>query len=211
MKKLYAIFGGNFDPIHYGHIFLAEKLAKEVFIEKIILLPNSNPPHKKKTKTSIADKLNMIKLATRENDLFHISYLETGKKKIFYTFNTLKKIRKKIGYSVSLCFIMGEDNWQNFHLWRNWESILLYCHILICPRTYEKKNHQNLKKLLNSYVIKDFSLLHKNSFGFIFFSNTPILNISSSQIRENYSKGKNSHGLLPSVVNKYILLKKLYL
>jgi len=82
MIKLYAVFGGNFDPIHNGHIYLSEQLAKEIYIKKIILLPNHNPPHRDKTETSITDKIKMIKLAIFNNPLFKISYLET-KKKLF--------------------------------------------------------------------------------------------------------------------------------
>ncbi len=211
MKKLYAIFGGNFDPIHYGHIYSAEKLAQEISIEKIIFLPNNNPPHREITKTSIADKLKMIKLAIHRNSLFKISYLEIKKTNIFYTIDTLKRFRKKIGYIQPLCFIIGEDNLQNFYLWKNWKKILEYAHLLICPRVHIKKNNDELKKWINSHMVRHVYLLHHKPFGLIFFSNIPITNISSSQIRENYSKGKSSHELLPSIVNQYILLKKLYL
>lgn len=139
MKKLYAIFGGNFDPIHYGHLCMAQNLANEICIEKIIFLPNNNPPHREKSKTSIIDRLKMIKMAINNNALFKISYLETKKIKCFYTIDTLKKIRKIIGYSRPLCFIIGEDNLQNFNLWKDWENILSYSHLLVCPRTHKKK------------------------------------------------------------------------
>ena len=81
MQEIYAIFGGTFDPIHYGHIRSAENLAKEIEIKKIILLPNHNPPHRYKTKTSLKDKLKMIQYAIKDNNLFEISLLETTKKK----------------------------------------------------------------------------------------------------------------------------------
>ncbi len=140
MKKLYTIFGGNFDPIHYGHIHSAEKLAKEIRLEKIIFLPNNNPPHRDKTKTSIIDKMNMIKLAIHNHCLFQVSDLETKSTHVFFTIDTLKKIRKKISFTPSLCLIIGEDNFQNFHLWKDWKKILSYSHLLICPRIHIKKN-----------------------------------------------------------------------
>jgi nicotinate-nucleotide adenylyltransferase len=139
MKKLHAIFGGNFDPIHYGHLYSAQNLAKEISIEKIIFLPNKNPPHREKSKTSIIDKLKMIKIAIHGYALFQISYLETKQKNFFYTIDTLKKIREKIGYVRPLCFIIGEDNLQYFNLWKDWEKILSYSHLLICPRNHKKK------------------------------------------------------------------------
>jgi len=143
MKKLHAIFGGNFDPIHYGHIHTAEKLAQEINIEKIIFLPNNYPPHRKVTETSIIDKIKMIKLAINHSSLFQISYLETKKNNFYYTIDTLTKIRKKIGYLRPLCFIIGEDNLQNLYLWKDWQKIILCAHLLICPRTHIKKKIMN--------------------------------------------------------------------
>lgn len=210
MKKLYAIFGGNFDPIHLGHIQLSQKLAQEISLKKIIFLPNKNPPHKNTTKTCIIERIKMINLAIKKNPLFSISLLETKQEKIFYTVDTLKKIRNKIGFSKHLCFMMGEDNLKYLHTWKNWKDILLYCHLLIFPRVDSKINNYQLKKWVEYYKIKNSNLLYQKSYGFIFFSNINPINISSTQIRNNYFKGKNNDNLLPSIVNKYILLKKLY-
>ncbi|CAL4325183.1 nicotinate-nucleotide adenylyltransferase [Buchnera aphidicola] len=210
MKEIYAIFGGNFDPIHYGHITCAKKLVQEISIKKIILLPNHRPPHRNQTKTSILDKINMIKLAIDGNQLFKISYLEIKKNKIFYTIDTLKKIRRKIGYLQPLCFIIGEDNLNNLNLWKDWEKILSLSHLIICPRKYEKKNNNKLKEWIISHTIKDIDILHKKPYGYIFFSTMPTINISSTQIRKNYYEGKNAKGLLPSNIEKYILSKNLY-
>lgn len=90
MKEIYAILGGNFDPIHYGHILSAEKLAKEISIKKIILLPNQNPPHRSKTKTPLKHKLKMMEYAIKNNNLFEISLLETKKKNFLYCRNIKK-------------------------------------------------------------------------------------------------------------------------
>ncbi|AYN24634.1 nicotinate-nucleotide adenylyltransferase [Buchnera aphidicola] len=210
MKKIYGIFGGNFDPIHYGHINSAEKLAQEISIKKIILLPNYGPPHRLKTKTSIIDRLNMIKLFVKNNKLFTISYLETKKNTTFYTTETLKKIRKKIGYLQSLCFIIGEDHLNNLNVWKDWKKILSLSHLLICPRIHIKKNNPKLRKWIVSHTITNINLLHEKPYGFIFFSKMSMINISSTQIRKNYYESKSSFGLLPSKIDKYILSKNLY-
>lgn len=210
MKKIYAIFGGNFDPIHYGHIYSAENLAQEILITKIILLPNKNPPHRCKSKTPIIDRLKMIKLATTNKKLFEISHLETKGEKIFHTVETLKKIRIKIGFLQPLCFIIGEDNLRNFNQWKNWKEILLYTHLLVCPRINKIKISPDLEKWIFLHSINDPNFLYKNPSGYIFFSKIPIFNISSTKIRNNYYKGKNAYDLVPKDVEKYILLKKLY-
>ena len=210
MKEIYAIFGGNFDPIHYGHITSAEKLSHEISIKKIILLPNCGPPHRSKTKTSIIDRLKMIKFAIKDNKLFTISYLETKKNTTFYTIETLKKIRKKIGYLQPLCFIIGEDNLNNLNIWKDWKKILSLSHLLICPRIHIKKSNPKLKKWISDHTTKNSNLLYKKPFGFIFFSKMSMLNISSTAIRKIYYEGKSACGLLPSKIDKYILSKNLY-
>ncbi|CAL4325140.1 Nicotinate-nucleotide adenylyltransferase [Buchnera aphidicola (Protaphis terricola)] len=207
MKKIYVIFGGNFDPIHYGHILSAKELAKEFLIDKIILLPNHNPPHRSKTQTSLEDKLKMIKYVTKKDTLFEISLLETKKKK-FYTIDTLKKIRLKIGFLESLSFIIGEDNLYSLNLWKNWKKILSYTHLLILPRK-TKKNYK-LEKWIISNTSKNKSYLYNKPCGYIFFSSISIKNISSTQIRKNFSNGKTSSGLIPKEIEKYIISKNLY-
>ncbi|QCI21731.1 nicotinate-nucleotide adenylyltransferase [Buchnera aphidicola (Hyadaphis tataricae)] len=209
MNKLYAIFGGNFDPIHYGHILSVNNLAKEISINHIIFLPNNNPPHREKTKTSIIDRINMIKIAIKKNTLFKISYLETKKKQIFYTINTLKKIRKNIGFSASLCLIIGQDHLQHLHLWKDWQEILRFSHLLILPRICKNINY-TLEKWIQSHIVSNYSLLHEQSSGLIYFSNINRINISSTIIRYNYLNGISCNQLLPDSVNQYILSKKLY-
>ncbi|CAL4324474.1 nicotinate-nucleotide adenylyltransferase [Buchnera aphidicola] len=210
MKKIYAILGGNFNPIHNGHIYSVQNIAKEINIKKIILLPNHHPPHRNITKTSLQDKINMIKLAINHNNLFTISYLETNYQKIFYTIDTLKKIRKKIGYYTSLCFIIGEDNLQYLYHWKEWKKILYFTHLLILPRQCIKKNNFFFQKWIDLHITKNIHLLHEKPYGLIFFSQIPFIHISSSQIRKNYYEGRSCYGLLPYYVDKYIRLKKLY-
>lgn len=208
MNKLYVIFGGSFNPIHYGHIYFAKALIKKIPIKKILFLPNNKHPNKK-TKISIIDKLNMIKLSIENNSFFHISYLES-KKNVFYTIDTLKKIRKNIGQLEPLCFIMGYDNLQNLNLWKDWKSILLFSHLLILPRKCVKNSDLKLEKWINYHRINNAKLLINRPCGSIFFLNEPMVNINSTQIRNNYYTGKSSIGLVPLSVDRYIQLKNLY-
>lgn len=153
----------------------------------------------------------MIKLAIKNNYLFTISILESKDKRIFYTIDTLKKIRKKIGYLKPLFFIIGQDNLELFDTWKDWKKILLLTHLIILPRKCTEKKNIFLKKWINSHMTNNIKLLHYQTAGLIFFSKIPLINISSSQIRDNYFQGKNSSQLLPYAVQQYINLKKLYL
>lgn len=209
MKEIYAVFGGNFDPIHYGHIISAERLAKEILIKKIILLPNRNPPHRSKTPTSLKHKLKMIEYVIKNNNLFELSLLET-KKKVSYTIETLQKIRSKIGFLQPLCFIIGEDNLNNLNIWKNWKEILSYAHLLILPRKSIKKYNKELQEWITLHTIKNKKYLRKKPCGFIFFSSIPFIKISSTQIRKNFNTSENLHKFLPIEVEKYIFEKHLY-
>ncbi|HXK00569.1 MAG TPA: nicotinate (nicotinamide) nucleotide adenylyltransferase, partial [Buchnera sp. (in: enterobacteria)] len=181
MSSLYGILGGTFDPIHYGHIIPAKLLAKEITLKNIILLPNYIPLYRKESITCIKKRLQMIKIAIKEESLFEISTLEI-KQKIFYTIDTLKYIRKKIGYNKPLCFIIGEDNLIFINQWKNWNTLLHFCHLLIFRRNIYNKNKMKpiIKKWIKKNTIKNYHLLHQYSSGLIFFSNTPYINISST-------------------------------
>jgi nicotinate-nucleotide adenylyltransferase len=208
MSSLYGILGGTFDPIHYGHILPAQLLAKEISLKNIILLPNYNPLYRKKSITCIKKRLKMIKIAIRKESLFKISTLEI-KEKIFYTVDTLKYIRKKIGYNKPLCFIIGEDNLTFINQWKNWNTLLHFCHLLIFKRTVDNKNKMipTIEKWIKKHTIKNYHLLHQYPSGLIFFSNTSYVQISSTNIRNNYKQGKKSTDLLPIGVEQYIKKK----
>lgn len=109
-----------------------------------------------------------------------------------------------------MCFIIGEDNLNNLNLWKNWKKILLYTHLLIIPRQHIDTNNHELKKWIILHTTKNKNSLHQQAFGLIFFSSIPPIQISSTQIRKNFSSGKSVNGFLPISVEKYIFLKKLY-
>ncbi|CAL4323039.1 nicotinate-nucleotide adenylyltransferase [Buchnera aphidicola] len=213
MKLLYAVFGGTFDPFHYGHLISCILLSNEIKIKKIIIIPNNIPPHKKLPKASNQDRFNMIKLSTSNNKLFIIDPIELKNNQISYTIQTLKKIKKKINNNISLGFIIGEDNLNTFYTWHDWESFLKICHIIICPRKTNQiilNQHHILNDWINQYKIQNYYNLHRYSSGCIFFSNIPNINISSTQIRNLKKQKKHISKLVHWKVEKYINKNNLY-
>ncbi|QCI19461.1 nicotinate (nicotinamide) nucleotide adenylyltransferase [Buchnera aphidicola] len=213
MKKIISILGGTFNPIHNGHLLSAKRLLKEIHLQNIFLLPNNIPPHKLTLDIQNKHRLIMIKLAICSFSKLKMNLLEIKNKNISYTFETLVKIRQKIGTSISLIFIIGEDNLYEINRWENWKKFLNFCHIVVIPRKTKlvRKIHDSVLYWINTYTIDDISIFHYYSSGFIFFSNIKQENISSSKIRRYIKIKKEYKQFVPIKVYHYIKKNNLYL
>ena len=141
---LTALFGGTFDPIHYGHLRPALALAKELGLTKINLLPNRIPPHKPQPEANTEQRLAMLQLAIADYSLFSVDTRELEPKLInqpSFTIDTLKSWRQQNGTQQSLAFIMGKDSLLSLPTWKDWQKLLDYCHLLICKRTGYAQTH----------------------------------------------------------------------
>ncbi|WP_392561682.1 nicotinate-nucleotide adenylyltransferase [Orbus sturtevantii] len=214
-KVLTALFGGTFDPIHYGHLLPAIALAKEIKLAHISLLPNHIPPHKPQPEATTSQRLAMLRLAIENYPIFSIDMREITKAKLdkpSYTIDTLKAWRNENGNSQGLAFILGQDSLLNLPTWHNWQTLLDYCHLLICrrPGYADNTNDPFLKKWIKRHQTNDIALLHQNSNGSIYFANTPLEDISATEIRQQISSKKSCETLLPAKVWQYIQIHHLY-
>ncbi|XBC38058.1 MAG: nicotinate-nicotinamide nucleotide adenylyltransferase [Buchnera aphidicola (Floraphis meitanensis)] len=125
----------------------------------------------------------------------------------------MKYLRKTIGYKQSLGFIIGLDNLINLDKWHQWQELLKWCHLIILRRSLNKQYTQNniLKNWIQNHATTDYSILNKNPFGHIFFSNTPYIDISSTQIRKLVKNKYSCAHLLPVSIINYIQKHKLYI
>jgi len=186
-----GMFGGTFDPIHYGHLFIAEWIRESLDLEKIIFIPAAFPPHKLNIK--ITDKIhrwNMLKLAVEDNPLFDVSDIEIKNNKISYTVDTLKKFATS---GDEIYFIIGEDNLKELHTWKDTDKILSLSKIVIANR--EKDSEQNKNHINNSKII---------------YANSPDISISSTHVRERTARGKSIKYFVHPAVKEYILKEGLY-
>ncbi|BGI50953.1 MAG: nicotinate-nucleotide adenylyltransferase [Arsenophonus endosymbiont of Ceratovacuna japonica] len=209
---IYALFGGTFDPIHYGHLIPIEELAKKIGLHHVILLPNNIPPHRIKPKASIQQRLEMIKLAIKNNTLFSISTSELKRKTPSYTVETLISFRQQIGWKKQLGFIIGQDSLISINTWFHWKKILDICHLLVCARpgytTYFPTIE--MQQWLKNHQIYKPEILKNKPYGFIYIANTSLLNISSTKIRKRKYNIKNYKYILPPKVLNYINKNNLY-
>ncbi|MCT4596578.1 MAG: nicotinate-nucleotide adenylyltransferase [Vallitalea sp.] len=196
-----GIMGGTFDPIHYGHLILAEYVLNEMNLDKIIFIPSGTPHLKSYKKVSTKkNRLKMTELGIKNNNNFKISTIEIDREGNTYTIDTIKELNKK--YTDTLFyFIIGADSLFDLLKWKDIEKLFDICNFIVANRggTYSLNELQDRIKLLtNEYN------------AYIKLVNIPDIQISSSDIRNRIKQNKSIKYLLPGDVEKYIYKNKLY-
>ena len=182
-----GLYFGTFNPIHIGHLIIANHMAEYSDLEQIWMVVTPHNPHKKKN-TLLDDyhRLEMVHLATEDFPKIQPSDIEFKLTQPNYTVNTLAHLQEKFPkYDFSL--IMGEDNLNSLHKWKNYEVILNNHDIYVYPR-------------LNSGEIDEQFVNHPK----IHRVGAPVIELSSTFIRESIKNGKNVIPLLPNKVWKYV-------
>lgn len=210
--SLHAFFGGTFDPIHYGHLRPVEALAKDVGLDRVTLLPNHVPPHRPQPEANAQQRLAMVELAIAGNPLFSVDDRELHRTTPSYTVETFETIRKERGAAAPLAFIIGQDSLLSLHKWHRWQDLLHVCHLLVLARPGYQQQMETpaLQRWLEQHQITDATLLSRQPHGFIYLADTPLLEISATEIRQRRHQGISCDDLLPRSVQRYIELQGLY-
>ena len=182
-----GLYFGTFNPIHIGHLIIANHMAEYSDLDQIwMVVTPHNPLKKKSTLLDDSHRLQMVHLATEDFPKIKPSDIEFKLSQPNYTINTLAHLQEKYpNYEFSL--IMGEDNLKSLHKWKNYEVILEHHQIYVYPRISEEPENLELKNHPKIHLI-----------------DAPVVEISSTFIRENIKKGKNVQPLLPNKVWEYI-------
>lgn len=188
-----ALFGGSFDPIHFGHLNNAQYLQKLFNFDKFFMLPCGDPPHKDKLLFSQSDRLNMLNLALKDYPHLTSNDFEFNDK-ISYTINTLKYFKQKYH---KICFIMGSDSFLDLPNWDEVEKFTQLTNIVVLNREDTSQNFCGFEVETN---IEKF----KKSTGKVYFAKNELINISSTQIRSKIQHLENLDSLLPRPVIQYI-------
>ena len=192
MKKI-GIFGGRFDPIHNGHLIVAQDLLDKFSLEKIIFLISYNPPHKD-VETLFHHRYKMAKLATYGNSYFEVSDFERKLNlEKSYTVLVLEALKKKLPHR-DFYFIMGYDQFLQLSTWYNVEKFLELARPIVLRRGVEDKK----------FVSSPYS-------SRVIFITQRIIEISSTEIRQRVKEGKSIKYLVPEAVIEYIEKEKLYI
>lgn len=200
--KRFAVMGGTFDPIHYGHLVTAEAVRDQFKLDKVLFMPTGNPPHKMNRATSDPNhRYLMTVLATITNPYFEVSKLEIDRAGITYTVDTIKELRRIYGDDAEIYFITGADAVLEIFTWYNVEELFKICTFVAATRPgfHGKDMEQKLNEIKSKYKEEIFSI------------EVPSLAISSTDIRSRIKNGKTIRYLLPEAVEHYIRNNTLYL
>ncbi|MTH44895.1 nicotinate-nucleotide adenylyltransferase [Intestinirhabdus alba] len=212
VKTLQALFGGTFDPVHYGHLKPVEALANLIGLAKVIIMPNNVPPHRPQPEASSAQRKAMLELAIADRPLFTLDERELRRDAPSYTASTLKAWREEQGPDAPLAFIIGQDSLLTFPDWHDYETILDNTHLIVCRRPgYPLKMAQaRHQRWLERHLTHTPEALHHLPAGKIYLAETPWFAISASLIRERLENGEPCDDLLPDAVLDYINQQGLY-
>lgn len=210
-----GLFGGTFDPIHFGHLRAAQELVESLKLEHLLFIPSALPPHKSVREVApFPHRLQMLKLALAGNDDFSFSDVEFWREGKSYSIDTVRYFLNFYGQGAELYFILGQDAFNKIASWHQWEQLLSLCHFVVMTRPGYQ--NQGLKNILPQEMTGDFvydstkSAYVGKGGSKIYFQNVTFLDISSSRIRAQIKAGCSIRYLLPDSVVSYIARHGLY-
>jgi nicotinate-nucleotide adenylyltransferase len=210
-----GLFGGTFDPVHFGHLRLATELAEAFRLEKVVFLPAGLPYHRGRSAHASAEqRLTMLKLATQRDARFDVDDRELRRDGNTYTYDTLAEIRKERGPHVPLVFLIGSDAFSKIETWNRWTELFDLAHFAVAIRA----NDENwLSKGPGAFptaawpriTLNMRELLGAPAGKIMTYSMTPIA-ISSSAIRTLAAEAASIRYLTPDSVVEYVRSHNLY-
>ena len=211
--QLIGLLGGTFNPIHNGHLRLAQELADALNFSEVRFIPSANPPHKTAPKISAQHRAAMVQLAITDHSLFKLDTRELDRTGASYTIDTVISLQEELGGSVALCLMMGSDAFSKLNTWHRWQALIDYCHIILVQRpasATQPKLADELSVLLHNHYTENISDLTNENAGYIHMQKITALDITSTNIRAQLAAGLSPRYLMPNNVIAYIKNNKLY-
>ena len=208
-SKIIGLLGGSFDPIHNGHLHIAQSVLDTFCLDAVHFIPNFQSPEKKQTSTSADDRIEMARLATKNHAKFIVNDIEIQRQGTSYTVDTLRSLKKDHPEN-KLAFIMGADAFNHFSRWHQYHEILTLCSLIVINRpsfsiTAEAENNDIAARINHSP-----SELGQNENQNIFTIHAKPTPISSTSIRQHIANGELADLPLPFAVKNYINQHRLY-
>ena len=205
--EMIGIFGGTFDPIHYGHLRSALEV-KEIFgLREVRLIPSAQPPHREQPAATAPMRLHMLELAIKNQPDLVIDTRELNRRGASYMVDTLKSLRQECNDEPLLLFI-GSDAFNHLKTWHKWQHLYDYAHIVVMTRPGFAI--EDLDGFFKVRLAAGISELAHNQAGKLYFQQITQLDISATAIRNMIAEQKNPGYLLPDTVIAYIRQHQLY-
>ena len=196
-----GILGGTFDPVHLGHLSIAESAIEQVSLDRVLFIPAGHPRFKQaEPAASVLDRLEMVRLATTDNPRFTVCDLEAHRPGPTYTVDTLMQLTAKLGPTSNLFFILGLDVLGQLDRWKDPARVLELCQILVSDRPGEQQ-----------FDWADFYCRVPEAEGRVLTINAPLIDINATELRRKVAAGENLAGETPKPVAEYISEQRLYL
>jgi nicotinate-nucleotide adenylyltransferase len=186
--------GGTFDPIHIAHLIIAERALDQLGLDRVIFVPSARPPHKREDAvTSVEHRLEMVRLAIEGNERLELSDIEVRRPEPSYTIETVRQFARELGEDETLHFIMGADSLAQFFTWKDPQALLEACEFVVVPRPGVDFEESDPRIRERARVLE-----------------SPLMEVSSSDIRASVRAGRSIRYLVPDPVEVYIREKNLY-
>ena len=190
-----CLFGGTFDPPHFGHLIVAQTIFEAEHFDKIVFVPAHIPPHKMERKiSSVSLRLDMLKMATMDNPNFEISDIDLKRGGISYSLETIQTYKEQTGLGgEDLYYLIGSDSLKQFQAWQNPKAILEECQLIVAIRPGFRPSD------IPNWILAK-----------VQFANIPRIEISSTQIRARWVEDKTIRYMVTQPVWTYINKHNLY-
>jgi nicotinate-nucleotide adenylyltransferase len=193
-----GVLGGTFDPIHIGHLVIAEEARIKLGFNEVLFVPAGQPWRKLDRNITPADhRVEMVRRAIADNPHFKLCTLEVERPGPSYTVDTLTMLRKQLGSKASLFFILGRDTLAELPLWKEPKKVVQLCRLVVPPR-------------LGSKDLKHLETAIPGLLDNVIQLDMPVIGISSAEIRQRIAQGLTIRYLVPTEVEKYITGQKIY-
>ena len=209
-----GVFGGTFDPIHYGHLRLAESAREALGLARVRLIPAGQPPHRATPGAAGAHRLAMARLAAADNPAFEVDPAEVEAEQASYTILSLERLRAELGPGRPLVLLLGVDAFLGLPTWRRWTELFDFAHLAVANRPGYSLDGATMTAALAEEAKRrqaSSSILGAAPAGHLVqFAMTPLA-ISATDIRARCTAGQSLRYLLPPPVVDYISRHQLYL
>ncbi len=207
-----GVLGGTFDPIHFGHLRMAEELAESLSLGEVRIIPAGQPPHRAAPRTPAKHRLEMARLAIAGNPRFRLDEREVLQARASYTVDTLAALRQELGDERPIWLFMGADAFLGLSTWKEWQRLFMLAHIAVAHRPGYRLAQSDA---LNDGLRQELERRHvagtpDTAAGCILLRPITQLDIAATDIRSRLQEGRSARYLIPDGVLDYIQKNRLY-
>ena len=211
-----GVFGGTFNPIHFGHLRPALEITEALQMRELRLIPSALPPHREEPEVDAQLRLQMVQRAAAGERRFVVDDRELRRDGPSYTVDTLTSLRHEVG-GEALGLIVGMDAFLGLHTWHQWDRLIDLAHLIVMQRPgiyskdqYREKMPPEVRALVDNCAVPQWRQLHEASYGKLWFQAVTQLDISATKIRDSIKAGHSVRFLTPDSVVEIIESQQLY-